>query len=95
MHLNHKPSGKPKVAGRLRAQMEFVSVGSTNFDMRSIRLNDEASLNIYSSDFATQMTEVFEADLLQAEAYSLARWNSRPLREKFSEKVVRPFKSQL
>jgi len=31
---------------------EFVSVGSTNFDIRSIRLNDEASLNLYSRDFA-------------------------------------------
>jgi cardiolipin synthase len=74
---------------------EFVSVGSTNFDMRSIRLNDEASLNIYSSDFATQMTAVFEADLLAAESYSLARWKSRPLREKFSEKILLPIKSQL
>ncbi len=50
---------------------EFVSVGSTNFDIRSIRLNDEASLNIYNSDFATQMTAMFEADLLSAESYSL------------------------
>ncbi|WP_275096833.1 phospholipase D-like domain-containing protein [Sedimenticola hydrogenitrophicus] len=74
---------------------EFVSVGSTNFDMRSIRLNDEASLNVYSSDFATRMTAVFEADLLAAESYSLARWESRPLREKLSEKILLPIKSQL
>jgi cardiolipin synthase A/B len=74
---------------------EFVSVGSTNFDMRSIRLNDEASLNIYSRDFATQMTAVFEADLLSAESYSLTRWKNRPLREKLSEKVLLPIKSQL
>lgn len=72
----------------------FVSVGSTNFDMRSIRLNDEASLNIYCSDFAAQMTAVFEADLLAAEPYSLARWKSRPLREKLSEKILLPFRSQ-
>ena len=56
-------------------------MGSANFDIRSIRLNDEASLNIYSSDFATEMTAVFEDDLLAAEAYSLARWKSRPLRQ--------------
>lgn len=74
---------------------EFISVGSTNFDIRSIRLNDEASLNIYSSDFANQMTAVFETDLLAAESYSLARWQSRPLREKFSEKILLPIKSQL
>lgn len=74
---------------------EFVSVGSTNFDIRSIRLNDEASLNVYSRDFATQMTAAFEADLLAAESYSLARWNSRPLSEKLSEKILLPIKSQL
>lgn len=74
---------------------EFVSVGSTNFDIRSIRLNDEASLNIYSKDFAAQMTAAFEADLLEAESYSFARWKSRPLREKLSEKILLPIKSQL
>ena len=74
---------------------EFVSVGSTNFDIRSIRLNDEASLNVYSRDFATQMTAAFEADLLASEPYSLARWKSRPLSEKLSEKFLLPIKSQL
>jgi cardiolipin synthase A/B len=74
---------------------EFVSVGSTNFDIRSIRLNDEASLNVYNSDFATQMTAVFEADLLEAEPYSLACWESRPLLQKFAEKILLPIKSQL
>lgn len=74
---------------------EFVSVGSTNFDIRSIRLNDEASLNIYNSDFATRMTAVFEADLLEAEPFSLARWERRPLRQKIAEKILLPIKSQL
>jgi len=74
---------------------ELVSVGSTNFDMRSIRLNDEASLNIYDRVFARQMTAVFEADLLAAEAYSHASWESRPFRERFAEKVLLPIKSQL
>ncbi len=74
---------------------EFVSVGSTNFDMRSIRLNDEASLNLYSSDFGAQMTAVFEADLQSAEPYSLSQWEGRPLREKLSEKFLLPIRSQL
>ena len=73
----------------------FVSVGSTNFDIRSIRLNDEASLNVYSNDFASQMTAAFEADLIAAESYSLARWKNRPLREKLVEKVLLLVKSQL
>lgn len=74
---------------------QFVSVGSTNFDIRSIRLNDEASLNIYNSDFAQQMIRVYETDLLGADRYSLSTWQSRPLRERLAEKFLRPIKSQL
>lgn len=73
----------------------FVSVGSTNFDFRSIRLNDEASLNIYDEDFARQMTEAFEHDLLVAKAYSFNQWKHRPRREKLTEKIILPIKSQL
>ncbi len=40
----------------------WVSVGSTNFDDRSFRLNDEANLNIYDKNFATEQTKVFEED---------------------------------
>ena len=39
----------------------LVSVGSTNFDNRSFRLNDEANLNIYDAAFAERVTAVFEA----------------------------------
>ncbi|WP_202840385.1 phospholipase D-like domain-containing protein [Luteimonas saliphila] len=74
---------------------ELVSVGSTNFDIRSFRLNDEASLNVYDRDFAAKMTAVFEDDLGRAKQYSLAMWANRPLSEKFAEKVVRPLRSQL
>ena len=74
---------------------EMVSVGSTNFDIRSFRLNDEASLNIYNQDFATRMSAVFEADLLKSRRYTYAAWQDRPLREKFFEKVLWPIRSQL
>jgi cardiolipin synthase len=74
---------------------ELVSVGSTNFDPRSFRLNDEASLNIYDVNFATDMTRVFETDLQQATSYSLEMWTRRPLRERLEEKLVRPIKALL
>lgn len=51
----------------------LVSVGSTNFDIRSFRLNDEASVNVYDRALAAQMTEAFERDLQQAERYTLER----------------------
>ena len=74
---------------------ELVSVGSTNFDIRSFQLNDEASLNIYNPAFAERMTAVFEADLLKAKPYTHAMWKERPLNEKFAEKVILPIRSQL
>jgi cardiolipin synthase A/B len=73
----------------------MVSVGSTNFDMRSFELNDEASLNIYDSAFAQRMTEVFEADLKASTSYNFSRWKNRPLSEKMAEVVLIPIKSQL
>ena len=74
---------------------EMVSVGSTNFDVRSFRLNDEASLNVYDRDFAAKMTREFEADLAKTRAYTYATWAARPLREKLMERFVLPLKSQL
>ncbi len=40
----------------------FVSVGSGNLDLRSIRLNDEANMNVLSSSFASQQARLFELD---------------------------------
>jgi cardiolipin synthase len=74
---------------------ELVSVGSTNFDYRSFRLNDEASLNVFDEGFAAQMTAVFEHDLGDATGYSYAMWQARPLRERLVEKLILPIKSQL
>jgi cardiolipin synthase len=73
----------------------MVSVGSTNFDMRSFELNDEASLNVYDAGFAKRMTQVFEEDLKSSTAYDLARWQQRPWLEKAAEIALIPIRSQL
>jgi cardiolipin synthase A/B len=48
--------------------------GSTNFDMRSFELTDDASLNVYNLQFALQMAQVFEEDLRLSTPYSRQRW---------------------
>ena len=73
----------------------MVSVGSTNFDMRSFELNDEASLNVYDAEFARRMTEVFEEDLKLSTPYDFNRWQSRLWAEKVAEIVLIPIRSQL
>jgi cardiolipin synthase len=74
---------------------EMVSVGSTNFDLRSFQLNDEASLNVYNHAFAERMTAVFEQDLQPTRRYTYEIWKKRPLKEKFTERFILPLRSQL
>jgi cardiolipin synthase len=74
---------------------ELVSVGSTNFDPRSFRLNDEANLNVYDPAFAARMTNAFEKDLLPTIRYTEEMWSRRPLMEKLAEKLLWPIRSQL
>ena len=73
----------------------MVSTGSTNFDERSFRLNDEANLNIYDATFAKEQVGVFEADLSKSKRITLEMWKARPLREKIAEKFASLLDSQL
>jgi cardiolipin synthase len=73
----------------------LASVGSTNFDNRSLRLNDEENLNIYDEQFAAEVTRVFEADLQRGKRITLARWERRPWQEKAMEHVSTLLSSQL
>ena len=73
----------------------LASVGSTNFDNRSFRLNDEATLNIVDADFAKQQIAIFEADLNQSRQITFDEWNQRPLREKIGERLASLIGSQL
>ena len=73
----------------------MVSVGSTNFDNRSFRLNDEANLNVYDSAFAARMTATFEDDLKHSRQVTYADWLNRPWTEKLSERLASVLHSQL
>jgi cardiolipin synthase len=79
----------------LIADGQLVSLGSTNFDLRSFQINDEASLNVYDQAFAGHMTKVFEADLALAQRYTLQTWQQRPWSERMAEWFTRPIKTQL
>ncbi|WP_321898857.1 cardiolipin synthase [Paraburkholderia heleia] len=73
----------------------LVSVGSTNFDSRSFKLNDEANLNIYDRDFARRQTAIFDADVALAKRITLEDWRRRSLREKLLEHAAALLDSQL
>jgi cardiolipin synthase len=73
----------------------LVSVGSTNFDNRSFRLNDEATLNVVDVAFARVQTATFEADLALSRRVSLEQWRNRPLRERLGEALASVVGTQL
>jgi cardiolipin synthase len=73
----------------------FSSVGSTNFDNRSFRLNDEANLNVLNSEFGKEQAAVFERDWALARKITLQQWRDRPLTERFWERLASLLHAQL
>jgi cardiolipin synthase len=57
----------------------WVSVGSTNFDNRSFRINDEANLNIVNEAFAKKQAAIFEADKAKSRRMTFEQWKARGL----------------
>jgi cardiolipin synthase len=74
---------------------QLLSVGSTNFDNRSFRLNDECNLNVYDRTLAERVTDIFEQDLKRARRIDLQAWRDRPWKERMSERFASLFASQL
>jgi cardiolipin synthase len=73
----------------------WVSVGSTNFDSRSFRLNDEANLNVYDAEFARAQTAQFEEDLKKSKRVTYEEWKSRPFYIKAWDHVTAFFSPEL
>jgi cardiolipin synthase len=73
----------------------WISAGSTNFDNRSFRLNDEANLNVLDRDFALALTRSFERDRAQARRITHQEWLRRPWKERLLEKGAALFRSQI
>jgi cardiolipin synthase len=73
----------------------WTSVGSTNFDNRSFRLNDEANLNVYSRAFAERQIALFNDDLKRSRRITFEEWEQRPWTEKLQERMESLIDSQL
>jgi cardiolipin synthase len=73
----------------------WVSVGSTNFDDRSFRLNQEASLNVYDSGFGADQAAAFMKDRNRSREMTLEMWRHRSLWERIQERVAGIVRTQL
>jgi cardiolipin synthase len=63
----------------------WVSVGSTNFDNRSFRLNAEANLNVVDRGLALQERQAFAKDRLRSRPITLDEWHHRPLLDRMGD----------
>jgi cardiolipin synthase A/B len=73
----------------------WSTVGSSNFDDRSFRLNDEVNVNVYDAAIAAQMETMFFEDMAQSIEITSRKWLRRPLFEKLKENFAGVFKRQL
>jgi cardiolipin synthase len=73
----------------------WASFGSANLDERSLRLNDEATLNVYGRDFAQTQIDLFNEDLKRSRQISLAEWQARPMSEKVTDWLASRLHTQL
>ncbi|HWJ02126.1 MAG TPA: cardiolipin synthase [Verrucomicrobiae bacterium] len=68
---------------------EIASVGSTNFDIRSFRLNFEINACVYDREFAQQLERDFSNDLAESREILLKEYGQRPLIVRFKESTCR------
>jgi cardiolipin synthase len=73
----------------------WVSVGSTNFDSRSFRLNDEANLNVLDPELAAELSAHFEDDKRRSRRVTLEAWRARPWQEKAKDRLAATLRKQL
>lgn len=67
----------------------FASVGTANFDFRSLETNFEVNAMIYDEALTKQLEEQFMADLKQSRQVSAEEWEQRPRLEKAKESFAR------
>src|SRR5262249_50443782 len=63
----------------------WTSIGSSNLDNRSFRLNCEANLNLLDSIFAQKQSQIFDADMAHSQRVTYEAWKHRPLHEQIME----------
>lgn len=68
---------------------EWALIGSSNWDPRSLRLNFEVNVEMYSQDLADRLKKLIELRKCTARQLTLEEVNSRPLWRQLRDGVVR------
>jgi cardiolipin synthase A/B len=67
----------------------WATVGSTNLDWRSFLHNQEVNAVVLGAEFGSQVQAMFDRDLAQSDAITLADWLRRPLDLRVKELFAR------
>jgi cardiolipin synthase len=70
-------------------------IGSTNFDDRSLDINDEASIGLLDSGIAGQLKAAAERDLADCKRINLEEWRNRPAWHRFIDRASYMINEQL
>jgi cardiolipin synthase A/B len=70
-------------------------VGSTNFDSRSLALNEEVGIGLLDKAVASQLKDAFAVDLQRSSELRLERWRKRPLLARAASWVAYQLHDQL
>lgn len=81
-------------AGMLHAKVlivddDFSTLGSTNFDFRSLEHNFEENLVMYSREINSRLAASFEEDSRDCSRLKLSEWNRRPRSHRTQESLYR------
>jgi cardiolipin synthase len=76
-------------AKTLVVDSEVATIGSTNFDNRSFKLNFETNAFIFDERFAKTMEKSFEKDMLHGHEITLEEYNKRSILIRFKESISR------
>ena len=73
----------------------WCTIGSTNFDPRSFRINDEVTVAIYDAAIAANLLRCFELDAQSSHRWTLEEWHSRERMHRLKDRVSALMKRQL
>ncbi len=70
---------------------DFVTIGSTNLDPRSLEQNFEVNAFIYDENLACRQRDIFLDDMKECILIDPNEWQQRPWLEKFGQSIARIF----
>jgi cardiolipin synthase A/B len=71
---------------------QWSTVGTCNLDRLSLVGNYEINVAVYSAEFASQMSALFEKDTAEKFELTMEQWEGRPWYIKVSERILAPLR---